>query len=119
MEYNASLHWFGLVGFIIVVILLVYDYTEMVEKKQTAVKWPRFLKMHANDFVVMLIFGQLLVFLQEFIANGIYSWFYYDDPDFWIKYYDSEEIIAVILGLFGLWIIRKFFKVGVSKLERE
>jgi hypothetical protein len=117
MNYSGYLHWFGLIGFALVLVLQVYEFSDAKEKKKTKLTWTKFMKRNLNDWIVMIIFGQALVFLQEFIANGIAAWFYSNDESFWDKYYDSEEILAVCLGLFGLWIIRRFFKIGVSKIE--
>lgn len=114
MEITAHNHFFALVGSLATITGLVFSHSLNVMKNKTKMTTSTYIRLMVVPFICLGILPQLLVFVQEYAAG---VWFEVKGiSDGWELYFDHEEIISFLNGVFGNLIFIKAFKLGSNKI---
>jgi len=115
---EISNHLFALLGFVTYSVILVWQHKQRLDKGEIHITWKQYFKLQWDDFLVMLLVGQVLALIQEYIAAAVAVWFYFSDQDgFWDRYIESQEVISFIIGALGVYILNRFFKLAKQKVD--
>lgn len=83
--------------------------------KNKKLSWRTYFGNNWIDFTILAILGQILTLIQEYIF-AIYV--VCCDENGWDWFYDIEEGISFMVGIFGLHIFRKVLGLGEKGLNK-
>jgi hypothetical protein len=114
-EITTLNHVVALIASLIYVGFVLKEFKDKRDTGKTRMKWKTYWSKQWDDFLWLVLMGQVLTGLQEFLYSGIINFFSIENP--WDIYYDSEEAISFLLGSFGVKLVNKYFKYGSRKID--
>ena len=117
MTFTLYNHLYGLLGSFATIITLIYIHKNAIDAGKSKVSMKQFLGKKWDDFAYLTVIAQVVIFIQEYAINAYAE--YKDKPEAWDFYFNNEELISFLVGLFGMWIFIKIFKLGRARIEDE
>lgn len=107
---NQSVALIGSILYICYLLLLF----ENKWNKDNRLSWKKYWKDNRFDFLIMIVMGQGITAVAEYLFS-LYVVFVNEDG--WNWYYDVEEALAFIIGVFALHGFSKFIGMGRKKID--
>lgn len=101
----------GFLGSCMYILITIFEYMN-----QTSIKFKKKLKSDAAKFVICIILGQILVFMDEHFYRVFVD--IKANHDLWDYYVDHQEVISFIEGLFSIVITRMILTKVQSKIKK-
>ncbi len=104
----------ALVGSILYICYLLLMFENKWNKNKN-LTWSKYWKDNRFDFLILIVMGQGITFVAEYLF-AVYVLAF--DGDGWDWYYDIEEAISIFIGIFALHLFSKLIGMGRKKIDQ-
>ncbi len=111
---------YALIGSLTLIFFLIKREKDRHDKnKKLKATWKEFFGSNWDDFVLAIISGQALSFIQQPVFKGYATWSEWDNDKTERLYEDSEIAISFVVGFCATFLIGWLYKYAVKKTSGE
>ena len=110
----------ALIGSIVLILFLIKREKDKHDNNpKYNATWKAFFYAKWDDFLLSIVGGQALAYIQEPLYFGVVRWMEWDYDKYVDLYFDSEEAVSFIVGFSATFIIGWLYRYIVKKTSKD